>query len=419
MELTSEQQQILEGNRGPFLAQCMRWLVEWGDAMGARRLIPTANTHALVTVPGNLIHGAGEQPLEHTMQLLRSTCEHSVCGHCTAHITFAHEEQYKEIEMPAEQVAAQQEIQQRASAAGFLMTYTCAPYLVGNVPIKGEVCAWTESSAVVYANSILGARTTRHGTESAIAASLLGVVPEFGVLLEENRRATLQVDVEVSLESPTDWGALGYFAGQAAGLEVPVINGAPQPNQEDAKQLCAALASGGGVTMCHIAGVTPEAATLEQALGGQTPKRRLVFGEQELKQTYARLRTFTDEPVDTVILGCPHASLYEVGLIAKYLRNRKLADGVRLWVCMAFATRANAQRLGLAEIISGAGGYLFCDTCPTNSMLVDAKRIVTLSFKQAHYARNTIGAEVIVDRIEGCLAAAVTGKWHPATDRSG
>ena len=109
----------------------------------------------------------------------------------------------------------QKEIADMAAKAGFIPTFTCAPYLVGNVPLKGEICAWTESSAVVYANSILGARTTRHGNESAIAASLLGVVPEFGVLLDENRKGTLRIDVSAYLDSPTDWGALGYFARQA------------------------------------------------------------------------------------------------------------------------------------------------------------------------------------------------------------
>ena len=137
------------------------------------------------------------------MELLRSACRHRVCCLSTTHIAFAHEEQYDEIEMPPEQVAAQHEVMRMARDAGFLMTYTCAPYLVGNVPLKGEICAWTESSAVVYANSILGARTTRHGTESAIAAALLGWVPEFGVLLDENRRATLQVDVTAKLRRPT------------------------------------------------------------------------------------------------------------------------------------------------------------------------------------------------------------------------
>ena len=411
MELTDEQRQIMDGARGQFLAKCMRWLVEWGDAMGARRLVPVTNTHALVTVPGNLVWGADRKTIDSAMELLRPACQHKVCCHSTTHITFAHEEQYDEIEMPQEQVAAQLEVMEMASDAGFLMTYTCAPYLVGNVPLQGEICAWTESSAVVYANSILGARTTRHGTESAIAAALLGSVPEFGVLLDENRWATLQVDVTAKLCSPTDWGALGYFTGKVAGLGVPVFQGAPRPLQEDAKQLCAALATGGGVTMCHIAGVTPEAATLEQALGGKAPERCVTFGNTELQDAYDQLRTHTDNIVDTVILGCPHASLQEIAQIALYLKGKRLAEGLKLWVCTAYATRANAERLGYAEMIGDAGGHLFCDTCPTNSMRLKAKRIATAGFKQAYYARNMIKAEVIVDRVEACLDAALTGRW--------
>jgi predicted aconitase len=412
MQLTDQQQRILAGGEGHFLAACMRWLVEWGEAMGARRLVPTTNVHALVTVPGNLVWGAGEKPLTRTMDFLRAACRHCVACHSTTHITFAHEEQYDEIEMPAEQVAAQQEVMELARRAGFLMTLTCAPYLVGNVPVKGEICAWTESSAVVYANSMLGARTTRHGTESAIAAALLGCVPEFGVLLDENRRATLQVDVAAPLRTTTDWGALGYFTGQEVGLEVPVFHGAPQPTQDDAKQLCAALASGGGVTMCHIAGVTPEARTLEDALGGRPPERRLKFGERQLRDIYGQLRTHTGHEIDTVILGCPHASLREVALIARHLDGKRIADGVRLWVCMAYSTRSMAERLGYAEAIRRAGGYVFCDTCPTNSMRVQARRIVTHGFKQAHYARGMIGAEVIVDNVDACLRAALSGSWN-------
>jgi len=411
MELTDEQQQMMGGSKGPFLAKCIRWLVEWGDAMGAKRLIPVTNTHALVTVPGNLVWGAGQKTIDSAMELLRPACQHPVCCHSTTHITFAHEEQYDEIEMPEEQVNAQLEVMEMATDAGFLMTYTCAPYVIGNVPLKGEICAWTESSAVVYANSILGARTTRHGTESGIAAALTGFVPKFGVLLDENRLATLQIDVTAELRTPTDWGALGYFAGKAAGLGVPVFQGTPRPLQEDAKQLCAALATGGGITMCHIAGITPEAATLEQALGGKPPQRRVTFGDSELREMYSQLRTHSDEAIDTVILGCPHASLQEVAEIALYLKGKRLAEGVKLWVCMAYPTRANAQRLGYAKMISDAGGYLFCDTCPTNSMRLDAKRIVTAGFKQAHYARNMIKAEVIIDDFRACLDAALTGRW--------
>ena len=414
MQLNDDQRRILEDTADPFLAKCMRWLVDWGDAMGANRLVPVANTHGLITVPGNLVWGAGQKTIESAMELLRPACRHRVRCLSTSHITFAPEEQYEEIEMPAEQVEAQKQIMAMARDAGFLMTYTCAPYLVGNVPLKGEICAWTESSAVVYANTILGARTTRHGTESAIAAALVGYVPEFGVLLDENRRATLQVDVKTELSHSTDWGALGYFTGEIAGLEVPVFTGAPQPSQDDAKQLCAALATGGGVTMAHIAGVTPEAPSLEAALGGRPPKRRATFGEREKRETYSGLQQATGDEIDTVILGCPHASLQELAELGLALKGKHIADGVTLWVNTAYAVRADARRMGYAKLITDAGGYVFCDSCPTNSMRVKANRIVTAGFKQAHYARNMIGAETIVDSVDACIDAALTGRWARA-----
>jgi predicted aconitase len=304
----------------------------------------------------------------------------------------------------------QRELTGKATQAGFIPAFTCAPYLVGNVPLKGEICAWTESSAVVYANSILGARTTRHGTESANAASLLGLVPEFGVLLDENRKGTVRVQVTAQLESPTDWGALGYYVGRLVGLGIPVFDGVRRPTQEEAKQLCAALASSGGVTMCHIAGVTPEAPTLEAAFHGDVPKPAATFDQAALASTYALLSAHTDREIDSVILGCPHASLFEIAQIAAWLRGTRVADGVRLWINAACGTKRNAEAMGYAAEIQAAGGTILCDTCPTN-LRIPARRIVTSGFKQAHYARGMVGAETIVADTAACIRAAVAGKW--------
>jgi len=188
MELTSEQQTILEGAQGDYLAQCMRWLVEWGEVMGARRLIPADNTHVLLPVPNRMARGASPETIERYVADLQAACAqptHARCT-CTVHTLFVTLDDLDLPENDPAQVRMQRDLTAAMVKAGYIPTFTCAPYLVGNVPLKGEICAWTESSAVVYANSILGARTTRHGTESAIAASLLGLVPEFGVLLDEN-----------------------------------------------------------------------------------------------------------------------------------------------------------------------------------------------------------------------------------------
>ena len=412
VHLSDGQREILEGARGPYLATCMRWLVEWGEVMGARRLIPVDNTHALFPVPNLMARGASAATLEQYANTLREACSHRTdprC-YCTVHTLFVTMDDLDVPENAPDQVQAQKEITDLAVRSGFIPTFTCAPYLVGNVPLKGEICAWTESSAVVYANSILGARTTRHGTESAIAASLLGVVPEFGVLLDANRRGTLRVEVAANLACPADWGALGYFTGKLAGLGVPVFNGVRRPSQDEAKQLCAALATSGGVSLCHIAGVTPEAPTLEAAFHGAVPEEFVAFTGDTLRETYASLRNHTGDEVDSVILGCPHASIREIAEIAGLLEGKRVAEGVRLWVDTARGTKGNADAMGYTRTIEEAGGRILCDTCPTNLRMA-AKRIVTHGFKQAHYARGMLGAEVIVARTEACIRAALAGRW--------
>lgn len=412
MELTAEQRAVLDGSRGPYLARCMKWITEWGDVMGAGRLVPATNTHVLLPVANVMARGASRHTVERQAEELREACSQPTAPGCvcTVHTLFMTMDPLDVPENDPAQLQLQREVNELAVAAGYLPTFTCAPYLVGNVPVMGEICAWTESSAVVYANSILGARTTRHGTESAIAASLLGLVPEFGVLLDENRKGTLRVEVTAKLECPSDWGALGYVAGAAAGLGIPVFNGVRRPSQDEAKQLCAALATSGGVSMCHIAGVTPEAPTLEAAFHGNVPGNFLPFTDETLRGAYESLRNHTGDEIDTVILGCPHASVQEISEVAAQLRGRRIADGVKLWINCARPTKASADFMGLTEEIEAAGGRLLCDTCPTN-MRMPARRIVTHGFKQAHYARGMIGAEVIVARTGACIRAAVSGRW--------
>jgi predicted aconitase len=390
----------------------MRWLVEWGDVMGAQRLIPVENTHCLLPAPNKMARGASKETIDKYMDLLREACRHQTAPgcYCTVHTSFVTLDDIDEPENDPEQVMMQKELADLAAGAGFIPTFTCAPYLVGNVPLKGEICAWTESSAVVYANSILGARTTRHGTESAIAASLTGWVPEFGVLLDENRKGTLRIEVTAELTHATDWGALGYFSGKLAGLGIPVFDGVRRPSQDEAKQLCAALATSGGVTMCHIAGVTPDAPTLEAAFQGDIPKISVDFSQTVLRETYESLRQRSGDEIDSVILGCPHASIREIAEIAALLKGKQVADGVKLWVDTARATKGGADAMGYTEIIEEAGGQILCDTCPTN-IRIPAKRIVTHGFKQAHYARGMVGAEVIVAKTDACVRAAEAGRW--------
>lgn len=264
MILTDEQQGLLNGDAGDVVAKYFTWLVEWGRLMGAQRLVKVDSVHTSGITAQDRVAGAVspearkktlEQVIEFTSVRMRAPTATHVARVCV--------EDDKGGGLSAEDQEFQKLVIDRARDAGIQLTWTCAPYIAGILPSKNQICAWTESSAVVYINAMIGARSTRNGTESAIAAAMSGWFPEFGVLLEENRQADLIVEVEAApSEELCDWGFLGYFAGEVSGLRTPVLDQLRAPSLEEAKQLSAAVATGGGCTMFHIAGVTPEAPTV-------------------------------------------------------------------------------------------------------------------------------------------------------------
>jgi predicted aconitase len=299
---------------------------------------------------------------------------------------------------------------------GINLLNTCTPYQVGNVPVRGEHCAWMESSAVIYINSVLGAMTNVEGRESAAAAMLTGKIPYWGYHLPENRHATIHVEVTVDVRTNRDWGLLGYAVGKAAGETVPVLTGINDtPNLGKLKHFGAAAATSGGVEMYHIPGVTAEAQTLEQALGGKRPVQTVTYGPAEREAAYARLNTTaTDSSVDLVMIGCPHASLDQIRDVCDLLGDRKVAPGTQLWVFTPRAIRLVAERNGYGDRLRSAGGQLMSDTCPAIGRFVpDGTRvIVTDSAKQAHYLPAIMGVQGWFGSTVECVDAAVTGRWR-------
>ncbi len=413
IELTEPQQEMLDGARGESRAEHLRLLVEWGEAVGAERLIEVDNV-----LPGGLFvpnRTLGELPfelIEGYINYTKGCLIDDVEVTATAHASFMDLERLDQFQPDARQVPAQRELLDIGRKAGVSMTWTCAPYLVGNVPMSGQVCAWTESHAVVFVNSFLAARTTRNGNESAAAAMATGFVPEFGVLRTEGRHANFVIEVETELTSEADWGCLGYFAGKAGGLRIPAFTGLPSLRIESARQLCAALATSGGAPMLHIVGVTPEAATLDAALQGHQPEETLTFGAQELAATYDALTTATGDEIDLVYFGCPHATLQEVVELAKELRGKKVREGVTLLISMAYAIEAQARRLGYAQEIEEAGGHVMTDSCPSNALWRESKRMATPAVKTGSYAPNLLRCEVVLRPMEECVRIAETGRWR-------
>jgi hypothetical protein len=301
------------------------------------------------------------------------------------------------------------ERQRRVIAAygrlGVAAACTCTPYLAGNLPGPGETLAWSESSAVTYANSVLGAHTNREGGPSALAAALTGLTPAYGLHLDAERRPLRRLRVEALLEGDRDWGLLGMLVGQASAGEVALIEvpGA-RPTLESLKALCAALPTYGGAPLFHLAGVTPEAGRYPVPGDDLT----ITITATALREAREREAAGTGAP-DLVCLGCPHATLAELRDAAEQLRGQRVA--VDTWMCTSRPVKALADELGLTADIEASGALVLCDTCFVVAPLKGRyHRLVTSSAKGLYYARGHGGMDVTLRSAAECLTAAVTGR---------
>ena len=294
---------------------------------------------------------------------------------------------------------------------------TCTPYLAGNVPTKGEHLAWMESSAVIYANSVLGARTNTEGRESTSAAMLTGKIPDWGLHRTEHRYGTHRIDVEIPIASVMDWGMLGYFVGDVVQERIPVLRGDFQrPDIVRLKHFGAAASSSGGVEMYHIVGVTPEAETLEMAFGPRQPVETFAYSTAERRRIYDRLNANASDPnVDYVMLGCPHAALEQLQEAARLLDGKKVSANCQLWIFTSRAVKSQASETGIIRTLSDAGAVLLTDTCSAFAQaLPPGTKVAALdSAKQAHYLPAILGVQAWFGSTADCINAALTGRWDP------
>jgi predicted aconitase len=423
MQLTAREQAMLDGAEGPARQKAMDLLVRYAEALGAERFVEVTN---IAGVPGsstlflqNYYRQRGGGNFEDIFSRFDLDSGESVNippvgGNCCHLQGGLDPVLWAEQGFSLEAFEHQREDEAQVLSRGIKALKTCTPYLAGNVPARGEHCAWMESSAVVYCNSVLGARTNTEGRESTSAAMLTGKVPDWGFHRDEYRLATHHIEAGVPVESVMDWGMLGYFAGEAVGEHIPVITGAVhQPDPVRHKHLGAAAASSGGVEMYHIAGITPEAPTLEAAAGGR-PLVRISYGAGERRRVYDRLNsTARSTSVDYVMLGCPHASLEQIGEAARLLAGRKLHSGSSLWMFTSRAVKTMADIHGYTKTIHDAGGLLMTDTCSAiGRILPKGAKVVALdSAKQVHYLPAIMGIESWFGSTEDCVRAALTGRW--------
>jgi hypothetical protein len=428
MFLTDDEKRMRDGAEGDAVAAAMDLLIRYGAALDAPRLCDIRNVAGTMTQPSPVkarLVAEGGWDKAFAVINLDSDADLTIPSMRVPTCQLQHgfgPDSVDIVPYPKANVDLQSDAEAFYGRHGVTILATCTPYQVGNLPLHGEHCAWMESSAVIYANSVLGARTNCEGIASTGAASLTGKIPCTGNHLEENRLGTHLISVEgLKVESFQDWGMLGYFAGGIAGEDHPVITGnITRPDLTELKHFGAAAATSGGVELYHIPGLTPEAPTLEAAFGagpglGGTVPEKVVYGPAERRAMYATLNEIgSSADVDFVLLGCPHASVDQIREAAALLDGKRLASGTELWIMAPRALKVMADRSGYTEVIERAGGRVLADSCPAMSRAAPTgtKVFATDSAKQAHYLPAILGIEAWFGTLGECVDAAVTGRWN-------
>jgi predicted aconitase len=416
MHLTDEEKGILDGKQGSVAQRCMQFLVAYGDAAGAERLVDLDGTVDLH--PGQFWVPDYVIPPEEIDALADRGEKFKVP-------TFANKATNPGFIMDGWEDCgtlpnSDPEYHRKCMAPfaswirmGMVSTFSCNSYLVASyLPSLGTHSAWVESSAVPWANAILGSRSNFDG---CFQTAYLGKAPAYDMHLDENRVATIWVECATELKRDMDYDLFGWAAGEACGLEVPALVGIGRPTTSQIVKMNSSLNTGGQVRMYHIPGITPEAPTVEAAFKGRKYKKKITLGRSDLKRVYDMMNYASDDNVDFVYLGCPHYNITELQKVARLLDGKKCKSPV--WVMTNPLTFKAAEMMGLKETIHKAGGVLLSGACcgllmgemPAGSVMA------TDAAKQDYYITGIVYPKKLQVRYgttEDCIEAALTGKWR-------
>jgi predicted aconitase len=353
MELTTEERAMLDGKQGRATQKAMEILVALGRIYGAERMLPVTS----VQIAGVSYANLGEAGLHFLREMADGGGRASVLT--TLNPAGMDMENWRVLGISEDFAEKQRRVIEAFARMNVVTTCTCTPYLSGNLPHYGEHIAWAESSAVCYANSVIGARTNREGGPSALAAAMTGRTPAYGYHLDENRRPGVVFDVETQPQGTFQFGALGKTIGEkleSRGKKaIPYIRGIDHASLEELKSFCASIATYGGAALFHMPGITPEAGHMA------APDETIVVVQGDLEAACVSLNDAAVDEVDFVSLGCPHLSLQEVARLAELLAGKKITR--EFWITTARPIKQIADRMGYSAIIEASGAKFAVDTC--------------------------------------------------------
>lgn len=414
LQLTEDEKAMLAGTDGEAVALAMRVVVQLAKTLQAPRLVEVTSAH----IDSALFHG--QVSLDFANRLVDMGARVRIPTTLNVGSMDLLHPQYVRTDTDEQRAVAQggRELMSAYLAMGCSASWTCAPYQLPSRPRMGEHIAWAESNAIVFANSVLGARTDRYGDFLDIAAAITGRAPYSGLQATPARRGQVIVDCSelpaTVIGAETFWPTLGYLAGGLSGTRNPVFLGlSPDATEDQLKALGAAAASAGGVGLFHVVGRTPEAPTLSAALQGEAAEETHVLTTDMLDAARRELSTFGEGAIDAVSIGTPHASIDELTLLAALLREGgPLHPDVDFFVSTSRAQLALAEDSGAAPAIRGAGVRIVVDTCTYVTAMLSprVRRVMTNSGKWAHYAPANIGVEVLLGSMRECVASARAGQ---------
>ena len=398
MHITSSEELALTGEHGYAMQKAMEILTALGDIYDADQLIPIRSTQ----IAGVSYKNIGDPGLEWISDLNGTVRVQSILNPAGMDRV-----RWRELGI-SEAFAAKQEAVIRAYEKLGISTWcTCTPYdITSDLASSGDHLAWSESSAVAYANSVIGARTNREGGPSALAAAIVGKTPNYGYHLDENRIPTIAIRVEGSL-SGSDYGALGYIAGAIAKSGIPIFSLESTPSNDERKALGAAMAASGAVALHYVEGMPPAPPVLRASSAPLTSQpdasnisENITIEHREIEEVYLKNRC---EP-DLITIGCPHCSPRELAKLRDLLMDKTVTT--EMWVFTSGAIRDRHPDLVLG--IESSGAKVVCDTCMVVTPVCERYGCMMVSSGKAlAYVPQMCGADAVLGSLEDCVNAAV------------
>ena len=407
MHLTADEKALLAEDAPPATAMAMRIMIDMAKMMGADRLVPITSAH----IDGCVYFGdAGVLFAEKLRDLGGRVAVPSSLN--VGALDILHPEL---VQADAYAKSMSRRLMDAYIGLGCIQSWTCAPYQAGYRPKPGEQIAWAESNAIVFANSVLGARTNRYGDFFDICAALTARVPYVGLHRDDERIAEILVDLSklapALLDEDSFYPVLGAWLGKTIGSTIAAIKGLPLDVSEDRlKALGAASASTGAVALFHVIGVTPEARTQEEAFAGNAPKAVITPSPADMRAARDALSTTESDIINCVALGSPHFSLDECRRFAA------LADGLTfkkpIYICTRHAVVQILEASGVRRKLEEAGVIFVVGTCVVVTPILKQASgvLMTNSGKFAHYGPSTVNHEVVFGSLRDCIRSAVTGR---------